>query len=361
MVLVPTRNLSWNVRSVARLVTSRRIVVAVTRKTQMLMVRERGPRTNPKVHAIAWWINSGDTIHVCKDCCRFKVYELVEDGYVLYMSDNHFASVHGKGSVVLEFSSIKSITLFNVLYVPELHKNLIFGHVLNKCGYKKVYESDKYILPKYGIFVGFGYCYNAPYTPQQNGVTERKNRSLKEMVNSMLSYSRLNEGFWEEAMLTACYLLNRGCRAVVRLPDPKRKTFGEKGIDCIFVRYAEHSKAYRPKDIVPNLDESQKGDHSDDVPIEILEPYKGFRQKEWIDYFNTYAPVACITTIRLLLASVAIHNLVINQIDVKTTFLNGDLEEEVYMKQPEGFVVKDNKEKDKIRAKPDKIKSKRKA
>ncbi|GJZ61743.1 Xaa-Pro dipeptidase, partial [Tanacetum coccineum] len=45
-----------------------------------------------------------------------------------------------------------------------------------------------------------------PYTQQQNGVAERKNRALKEMVNSMLSYSGLSEGFWGEATLTACYL-----------------------------------------------------------------------------------------------------------------------------------------------------------
>nr|GEW49423.1 zinc finger, CCHC-type [Tanacetum cinerariifolium] len=48
----------------------------------------------------------------------------------------------------------------------------------------------------------------APYTPQQNGVAEKKNRALKEMVNAMLSYSGLSDGFLKEAMLTACYLLN---------------------------------------------------------------------------------------------------------------------------------------------------------
>ncbi|GJS85558.1 zinc finger, CCHC-type containing protein [Tanacetum coccineum] len=72
---------------------------------------------------------------------------------------------------------------------------------------------------------------------------------------------------------------------------------------------------------------------------------QGFRQKEGIDYFDTYAPVARITTIRLLLALAAIHNLVIHQMDVKTAFLNGDLDEEVYMKQPEGFVMSGNEHK----------------
>nr|GEY29307.1 zinc finger, CCHC-type [Tanacetum cinerariifolium] len=72
---------------------------------------------------------------------------------------------------------------------------------------------------------------------------------------------------------------------------------------------------------------------------------QGFRQKEGIDYFDTYAPVARITTIRLLLALAVIQNLVIHQMDVKTTFLNGDLDEEVYMKQPKGFVMPGNEHK----------------
>ena len=57
------------------------------------------------------------------------------------------------------------------------------------------------------------------------------------------------------------------------------------------------------------------------------------------DYFDTYAPLVRISTIRLLLALASIHNLVIHQINVKTAFLNGDLDEEVYTRQPEGFVV----------------------
>nr|GEY78835.1 zinc finger, CCHC-type [Tanacetum cinerariifolium] len=66
---------------------------------------------------------------------------------------------------------------------------------------------------------------------------------------------------------------------------------------------------------------------------------QGFREKEGIDYFHTYAPVARITIFRLLLALAAIHNLVIHQMDVKLAFLNGDLDKEVYMKQLGGFVM----------------------
>ena len=66
---------------------------------------------------------------------------------------------------------------------------------------------------------------------------------------------------------------------------------------------------------------------------------KGFILKEGIDYFDTYAPVARISTIRVLIALASISKLQIHQMDVKTDFLNGELEEEIYMKQPEGFVV----------------------
>nr|GEX61154.1 zinc finger, CCHC-type [Tanacetum cinerariifolium] len=265
--------------------------------------------------------DSGAITHVCKDRCWFKTFEPVEDRSVLYIGDEHFAPVHGKESVALKFSSGKTVTLFNVLYVPKLRKNLVSGPVLNKCGYKQVYESDKHILSKCGVFVGIDYYNNGiihetttPYTPQQNSVAERKNRALKEMVNSMLSYLGLSEGFWEEAMLTACYLLNRvpnkrnkATPYELWQPDPKRKTLGEKGIDCIFVGYAEHSKAYRfyviepknsiieardaifvenyfssiprPKEIIPNVQESQIDDHTDDVPSEIPEPQKGNEHK----------------------------------------------------------------------------------
>jgi hypothetical protein len=66
---------------------------------------------------------------------------------------------------------------------------------------------------------------------------------------------------------------------------------------------------------------------------------KGYTQKQE-DFFDTYSPVARITTIRVLLSLAASYGLLVHQMDVKTTFLNGELDEEIYMEQPDGFVVK---------------------
>nr|GEU42352.1 retrovirus-related Pol polyprotein from transposon TNT 1-94 [Tanacetum cinerariifolium] len=69
---------------------------------------------------------------------------------------------------------------------------------------------------------------------------------------------------------------------------------------------------------------------------------QGFRQEEGIDFKESFAPVAKIEVIRIFIANVAHKNMIIYQMDVKTAFLNGELTEEVYVSQPEGFVDQDN-------------------
>ncbi|GJV23249.1 zinc finger, CCHC-type containing protein [Tanacetum coccineum] len=254
---------------------------------------------------------------------------------------------------------------------------------------------------------------------------------LKKMVNSMLSYYGLSQGFWGEA--------------ICKIPDPRLKTLGERGIECIFFGYVKHSKAFRFNVIEPNefvsiiesmdaiFDENRFSSLSrpslrihnrteyigvskvsDEVPLGvtkevvdneqemrsltntpiafnveddpktfneamqshdvdfwkeaindemdyimgndtwvltdlpsvykplvckwifkrkmkvdgIIEKFKarlvlqGFRQKSRIDYFDTYA-----------------------SIDVKIAFLNGELDEKVYMNQPHDFIMPRNKNK----------------
>nr|GEU35726.1 zinc finger, CCHC-type [Tanacetum cinerariifolium] len=319
-------------------------------------------------------------------------HESIEDRSVLYMGDDHFAHVHGKGSVVLEFSSGKSITLFNVLYVLKL-----------RLGY---YNNGMFMLNLNKVPDNFGSVYMSSSTVVNSSLWHACLRHVH--YKRMLEMSKddlipaidenlekcLSEGFWGEAMLTACYLLNM-------VPNKRNKTtpyepwfYVIEPNDSVSINLIIESRIAifdenhfssipRPKDIIPNFDESQRDDHSNDVPSETLEPrgeaiddeigsimenntwvlfdlppyckplgckwifkrkmkfdgtidkfkarlvIQGFRQKEGIDFFDTYAPVALITTIRLLLDLSAIQNLVIHQMDVKTTFLNGDLDKEV--------------------------------
>ncbi|GKA22888.1 retrovirus-related pol polyprotein from transposon TNT 1-94 [Tanacetum coccineum] len=69
---------------------------------------------------------------------------------------------------------------------------------------------------------------------------------------------------------------------------------------------------------------------------------KGYRQEGGIDFEESFAPVARIEAIRIFIANVAHTNMIVYQMDVKTTFLNGVLREEVYVSQPEGFVDQDH-------------------
>ena len=400
--------------------------------------------------------------------------------------------------------------------------------------------------------------FSTPYTPQQNGVAERKNRTLVESARCMLQHAGLSNVFWAEAINTAVYVLNRaptsavkgktpqeawsgkkptvehfrvfGCEAYAHVSDEKRTKLDLKSVKCIFLGYYEGSKCYRlfnpeKKTIVKSRDvkfvevretkekegivevsnepleriikvenfvesedsssesenegEEKVGDlvsstgqrplsvkqirsearkvsqtqelesisppppspritrsrareiaraqaesassasipittvidsvcmahafhTSIDEPLTIseamgrddsskwkeamelefqslidnktwelvplpkdrksigckwiykikynadgsVERYKarlvalGYLQKEGIDYTETFAPVAKMTSIRTLLALAAIDDAEIHQMDVKTAFLNGDLEEEIYMDQPKGFSSK---------------------
>ncbi|GJV52691.1 retrovirus-related pol polyprotein from transposon TNT 1-94 [Tanacetum coccineum] len=69
---------------------------------------------------------------------------------------------------------------------------------------------------------------------------------------------------------------------------------------------------------------------------------KGYHQEEGLDFEESFTPVARLEAIRIFLANAASKNMTVYQIDVKTAFLNGELKEEVYVSQPEGFVDPDH-------------------
>lgn len=126
---------------------------------------------------------------------------------------------------------------------------------------------------------GIAAQYTTPYTPQQNGVAERKNRALQEMANCMLLDAGLPKCYWGEAVVTANYVQNRlpsrvvdktpfelwtgrvpdlselkvfGCEAYVHVPDQKRKKFDAKARKLVFVGYSTQHKGYRFLDLLTN-------------------------------------------------------------------------------------------------------------
>ena len=66
---------------------------------------------------------------------------------------------------------------------------------------------------------------------------------------------------------------------------------------------------------------------------------QGFSQKFGLDYEETFSPVVRFESVRMVIAAAAQHGLKLHQMDVTTAFLNGELQDEVYMKQPEGFIA----------------------
>ena len=114
---------------------------------------------------------------------------------------------------------------------------------------------------------------SAPYTPEQNGVAERMNRTLVESARSMIHAQGLGQEYWAEAVVTAAYIRNRvvsrstlskspyelcygtkptvkhlrvwGCEAYAHVPHERRSKFDAKAVKCILVGYSESSKAWR--------------------------------------------------------------------------------------------------------------------
>ncbi|GJT17432.1 hypothetical protein Tco_0876138 [Tanacetum coccineum] len=128
-------------------------------------------------------------------------------------------------------------------------------------------------------------------------------------------------------------------RAVVRLPNPKLKTLGERGIECIFVRYVEHSKAFRFY-ILDQVQDSNTGtrrhrfddsNESKDVAFwkeELMMRWSALMwQQTHVVLVSVSLPPGCKP-----LGCKWINKRKL-KMDVKTTFLNGELDEDVYMNQ----------------------------
>ncbi|RVW62744.1 Retrovirus-related Pol polyprotein from transposon TNT 1-94 [Vitis vinifera] len=402
-----------------------------------------------------WWYDTCATVHVTYDKSLFKTFEDAKGDQEVQMGNEGRSKVLDKGTIEVAFTSGKRVTLINVLYVPDMNKNLVSGDLLGKSGIKVVFESALLTA-----------CHILNRIPMK-----KKEISPYEL--------------WKGRKPNIGYFKVWGCLAYCKKTDPNKTKLGPRAIKCAFVGYASNSKAYRLLDLESNviiesreveffenlLSDSNSqvptsvGESQEETPSKVVEQpivprksqrarkekvlgsdeidsqrisfylvegnrediirkipivlqieedpktykeamasrdvafwkeaindemdsimsnqtwelvdlppgskpigckwvfrrkyhtdgmiqtfkarlvAKGFKQREGIDYFDTYAPVARTTSIRILFALASIHNLFVHQMDVKTAFLNGDLNEEVYMEQSEGFVLLGNENK----------------
>ena len=106
------------------------------------------------------WIDTGATLYVCLDKNMFTSFEPVDNMEKLFIGNSTTFEIQGQGKVILKMTSRKNLTLNNVLYVPEIRKNLVSDSLLNKYGFMMVFEANKVVLSKSGMFVGKGYVSN---------------------------------------------------------------------------------------------------------------------------------------------------------------------------------------------------------
>ncbi|KAL0293444.1 UNVERIFIED_CONTAM: hypothetical protein Sangu_2523800 [Sesamum angustifolium] len=100
-----------------------------------------------------WWIDTDATRHICSDKEMFSTYTPI-NGRKLFMGNSATSNIVGLVNVVLKMTSGKELTLIDVLHVPDIHKNLVFGSQLVKSGFRLVFESNKFVLTKNNHFIG---------------------------------------------------------------------------------------------------------------------------------------------------------------------------------------------------------------
>ncbi|GJY34903.1 retrovirus-related pol polyprotein from transposon TNT 1-94 [Tanacetum coccineum] len=236
---------------------------------------------------------------------------------------------------------------------------------------------------------------STPRTPEQNGVVERRNRTLVEAARTMLSASKLPLSFWAEAVATACYTQNRsiiisthgktayhiindrkpsikhlhifGCTCYITRDGENLWIRERKRDPCVMVGYSTQVKGYRVYNkrtrlivesflswsLVPQGQKASDYANSDPVPqrqnvvpsAEKAHPLEQVRG-------NPSMPVqtrrqlatdpemfARLEAVRIFVAHAAHKSFPIYQMDVKTAFLNGPLKEEVYVAQPKTLIM----------------------
>ena len=117
-------------------------------------------------------------------------------------------------------------------------------------------EFTNHLLNSFLVSKGISHNFSAPYTPQQNGVVERRNRTLVETARSMLNFAHIPLYFWAEAVATACFVQNRSivCKRLNKTPyeglnnrKPNVRFFHIFGCRCFVINNRDQLNKFAPK------------------------------------------------------------------------------------------------------------------
>ncbi|GJW24671.1 retrotransposon protein, putative, ty1-copia subclass [Tanacetum coccineum] len=178
------------------------------------------------------------------------------------------------------------------------------------------------------------------YTPQHNGVSKKRNHTLSERTRRAPNRLCLNVEVEEHSLGD----LGEPANYKAAMLDPESK----KWVDAMNAEMQSmiDNMVWVLVDLPPNCKIvgskwffKKKTDMDGNVHIyKARLVAKGYTQTYMVDYEERFSPVADIRAIRILISIVAFYDYEIWQMDVKTAFLNGYLDEDIYMGQPEGFV-----------------------
>nr|GEU63080.1 retrotransposon protein, putative, Ty1-copia subclass [Tanacetum cinerariifolium] len=176
-----------------------------------------------------------------------------------------------------------------------------------------------------------------PYTPELSGMSERRNHTLLDMVGSMMNLTTLPLSFWDYALETATHILN-----MVPTKKVDKTPYELWYAEFLEKNFISQEVSGRARELEEIQDEdTSPSENTSEIPMEL----EGFEppQEEVVpvhrvDCAETFSHVADIRAIRILIAIAAFYDYKIWQMDVKTAFFNGYVNEDIYMVQPEGFV-----------------------
>uniref|UniRef100_A0A2N9EG19 Reverse transcriptase Ty1/copia-type domain-containing protein n=1 Tax=Fagus sylvatica TaxID=28930 RepID=A0A2N9EG19_FAGSY len=329
----------------------------------------------------SWWVDSAVTRHIARNHELFIDLKEKQLGkHRVYMGNNTYSDVLGEGRCKFSIGD-SVIVLNNVLYVPSVRRNLTSVPVLDEKGFEVKMKSGRVFISKGDISVSsvkvdedtklitpLEQIKKLLLVESEESDSHASDFSDKDLENSGRKRTspkpvmpRIDADDNERkrqrrpsSILKNYYLMESKVVAIEDDPANFAKAMEShdakqwlkamhKELDSIFKNevwdLTELSTGRKPVGCKWVLRKKYKANGSLDKYKARLVT-KGFTQQPGVDFVDTYSPMAKFASVRIIMVVAVRLDLELHQLDVKTTFLNRDLKEEIYMDQPDGFQIK---------------------